>query len=280
LIYVGCSDSRHVGFPDKSVLKKLGNPEFHVISNAGADVASGDLESLVNKLEKIEKTVRNRKEILVIATAHSSPECGGAHVDEKTVETLKNDLKKLNFNLQDYLNAYEYGEKKVFSSVPSKPEFRAKKQAEVLKLYGVNYVTGVYELDKSVFKPLFASQKFLIDLLSEKIVGKKFEHDEELLKHQKPRVLLLSIAGRHARIDKDLKTPGKAFHVTINANGKPSAKSVLSLVYYAHLNPEKGEILLVGSKIELEKLRKFVNADELLQHMTRLGKWKIKEKLA
>lgn len=279
LIYVGCSDSRHVGFPDSRVLEKIGNPEVHVISNAGADVASGDLANLINKLAK---TVRNRKEILVVATAHMNPDCGGAHVDEKAIKTLKNDLKKLKFNLQHYLNAYEYGEKEVFSSVAPNPVSRAKNQAGVLKLYGTSYVTGLYSLSESLFQPLFASedQKDLQEAFFEKIVGGTFEGDKKLLEHQKPTVLLLSAIGRHARLEDAHQTPGKAFHVSIGIEGrKPTPKTVLSLIYYAHLNPGNAEVRLVGGESELKALRKFVNSDELLQHMIRSDKWKIKEKL-
>lgn len=282
LIYVGCSDSRHVGFPDSRALKELRNPEVHVISNAGADVASGDVANFINKLVNT-KAVRSRKEILVVATAHMNPACGGAHVNEKTVEKLKNDLKKLKFDLHGYLDSYEYWEKEVFSSVAPNHFTRAKIQADLLNVYGVNYVTGPYSLSESYFHPLFASETSLLATFLKKITGRTFEGEEKLLKQQKPGVLLLSVVGRHARLDETHQIPGKAFHVSIEVEGrKPTPKTVFSLIYYAHLNPGNAEVLLVGSENELKALRKFVNRDELLHHMTgsKRSKWKIKEKTA
>ncbi len=290
IINVPCADSRHVSRIVRDNVPFHPDAYMHV-SNAGAHPGP-DLEGLIDHLVNVQGL--KRKEILVIGTSHWDPGCGGAQVTPDKIKHIQEALhRELHFTEQhvgDYLTSYGHKPEDVLSSVPLKPSDRSLAHGDILKSYRVHYVVGNYEMDEHTFRPIAYSDESLLKHYS--LEGIDFDESEELKKGQSPNHLILSVPGVNGRGSPEGGSPhwrpGRSFFVSVNP-AAPSAKSQLSILYYAYLTAEARKkegkkiepfnLVLSGTQKQVDVLRELVKRDSLMQHMLKKKFWILKEKV-
>lgn len=287
VVKLGCGDSRHVG------LVKLGHniihPDFMFhIKNAGA-APNEDLKLVIDHLVK-EKNLR-RDQILVIATSHWNPKCGGAVVDAPAIKQMKRDLADFDFHpdeLKHYLKNYGLNEKDVFVSVPKDPRERALQHGrKIYADHGTHVLTGTFDMEGGDFNPLYVTDPRLRQY---ELVGRDFADTDPMFSHQAPENLLLAVPGTNIRgspfaSHRALQhwTPGESFAVSVNPE-HPSARSILSILYQIHLTPKhdgehdhghlyRPKLVLAGTKEQLTRLEHFAEKDGAIQKMLKHGFW-------
>ncbi len=287
VVKLGCGDSRHVGLV--RVGKSVILPDFmYHVKNAGA-APNEDLKSVIDFLKK-EKNLRP-DQILVMATSHWNPKCGGAVVDRAAIRQIKEELAHFGFSqehLTRYLKSYGFSEKDVFASVPLDPADRAKEHGrQIHREHGVHVISGTFDMEKGDFHPIYVSDSRLRNY---ELIGKDFAEHDPMYKHQEPEHLLLAVPGTNLRgspfsSPRALQhwSPDVSFAVSVNPE-RPSARSILSILYFGHLTPKPhGEhghgpsippkVILAGTKEQLSRLAAFSKSDAYVRHMVEHGFW-------
>lgn len=280
LIVVGCSNARIPAVVSDLLLEPFKlrlTTNFSLYSDVLFFTVAGAF--ITQDVQKAVKTLKSEGfRVLVVAISHYNPQCRGLGIAKLKVDVLNAFKVKLNWselNFANWISKYGFSIDDLFAQYEQSPLKHNELQAKELSRLGVDFVTGVTDLRRGVFRPSFyninltAEDRDLINRTLLKVVLRKSFKELDVTRVG-PKYLALGWPGVNVRRVLRIDTVGKVFPVSLNPLnvGKFALASIAIYVLIMDSGPR---LRLLAPCSEMKFLEDWVERDALISVMQEHG---------